>query len=190
MRRIPPVRRARDYHIYDESGRRYLDFYQDGGRAVLGHRPPNVAKTLKNVLAIAAGIADGLGFGANARAALITRGLAEITRLGVAMGGRPETFAGLAGLGDLVTTCFSPIGRNRSAGQEFGRGKRLDEVTAATRSVIEGIATTRSVLALARRANVEMPITQAMTAILGGRIAPEEALKMLMTRQLKVETQL
>ncbi len=146
-----------------------------------------IAAATKNVIAIAAGILDGLSAGDNAKAALLTRGLAEITRLGVAMGGRRETFAGLAGLGDLVTTCVSPHGRNRTLGEAVGRGRTLAQAQAATESVVEGVATTRSVLALAERHGVEMPITAAVGQVLFEGKSPRDAIADLMTRTPKAE---
>jgi len=146
-----------------------------------------LAGATKNVVAIAAGVLDGLGAGHNAKAALITRGLAEITRLGTAMGARAETFAGLAGVGDLVTTCFSPVGRNRSFGEAIGRGKTVKEALGATESVVEGVATTRSVVALAERFRVEMPITRAVHAVLFEGRKPADAIAGLMARPLKAE---
>jgi glycerol-3-phosphate dehydrogenase (NAD(P)+) len=145
------------------------------------------AGAVKNVIAIAAGILDGLEAGHNAKAALLTRGLAEITRLGVAMGARAETFAGLAGMGDLVTTCFSPVGRNRSFGEAVGRGRTPAEAQAATASVVEGVATTISAVALAGRHRVEVPIMRAVHDVLFGGVAPREAVHQLMTRPLKAE---
>lgn len=146
-----------------------------------------LAGALKNVIALAAGIIDGLRAGDNAKAALVTRGLVEITRLGVALGARRETFAGLAGLGDLVTTCVSPVGRNRSAGEAVARGKPLAEVIAATPSVIEGVPTTRSVRDLARRIGVTMPIVEAVYSVLFESKDPIVALSELMSRDLKPE---
>lgn len=146
-----------------------------------------LAGAMKNVIALAAGIVDGLRAGDNAKAALLARGLVEITRLGVAMGARRETFAGLAGLGDLVTTCISPLGRNRTAGEAIGRGKKLDEVLAATPSVIEGVPTAASVVELARRHGVSMPITEAVHAVLFEGKDVIVALTELMARALKVE---
>lgn len=146
-----------------------------------------LAGATKNVIAIAAGILDGLEAGDNAKAALLTRGLAEITRLGVALGARPETFAGLAGVGDLVTTCISPVGRNRSFGEAIGRGSTAEEALAATESVVEGVATTVSVTALAAQAGVEMPITAAVHDVLFGGTAPKDAIHELMTRPTKAE---
>jgi glycerol-3-phosphate dehydrogenase (NAD(P)+) len=144
---------------------------------------------VKNVVALAAGILDGLRAGDNAKAALVTRGLVEITRLGVAMGARAETFAGLAGLGDLITTCVSPVGRNRSAGERIGRGMAVEEVLRQTASVIEGIPTTRAVLELANRHEVEMPITRAVYEVLFERKEPLAAISELMTRPPKPERQ-
>jgi glycerol-3-phosphate dehydrogenase (NAD(P)+) len=150
-------------------------------------RGVELAGAVKNVVAIAAGIIDGLGMGNNCKAALLSRGLVEITRLGVAMGADRDTFAGLAGLGDLVTTCISPVGRNRSCGEQIGRGKTRAQVEASTKSVIEGIATTRSVVALAQQHAVEMPITHAVHSVLFEDVAPTVAIERLMTRELKAE---
>jgi glycerol-3-phosphate dehydrogenase (NAD(P)+) len=146
-----------------------------------------LAGATKNVIALAAGIVDGLKAGDNAKAALLSRGLVEITRLGLALGARRETFFGLAGLGDLVTTCISPVGRNRSAGELFGKGKKLKEVLQSTESVIEGIPTTQSVIQLARKSQVEMPITRAVYSVLFEDKDVIEAITELMTRQLKEE---
>jgi glycerol-3-phosphate dehydrogenase (NAD(P)+) len=142
---------------------------------------------LKNVIAIAAGIIDGMGLGDNAKAALLTRGLAEIKRLGLAKGACEQTFAGLSGLGDLVTTCISPKGRNRSFGERIGRGMSAKEALAATQSVVEGVATCAGVLALAERHHVEMPISSAIGDILSGRKSVREAIEDLMSRRLKAE---
>jgi len=146
-----------------------------------------LAGATKNVIALAAGILDGLKAGDNAKAALLTRGLVEITRLGVAMGACRETFAGLAGLGDLVTTCVSPLGRNRTAGEQIGRGKSAQEVIAGSPWVIEGIPTTRSVRELAARHNVEMPITEAVHGVLFEGRDVLATLSELMSRRLKQE---
>ncbi|MCK6455071.1 MAG: NAD(P)-dependent glycerol-3-phosphate dehydrogenase [Phycisphaerae bacterium] len=146
-----------------------------------------LAGATKNVIALAAGIVDGLRAGDNAKAALLARGLVEITRLGVSMGARRETFAGLAGLGDLVTTCISSAGRNRTAGEAIGRGQSVESVIASTASVIEGIPTARSVRELARRHNISMPITEAVHAVLFERKDPIQAVTELMTRDLKHE---
>ncbi len=147
-----------------------------------------LAGAVKNVIALAAGICDGIEAGCNAKAALLTRGLVEIARLGVAMGAQVETFRGLAGIGDLVTTCISPISRNRSAGEKIGRGMSCAEVVESTRSVIEGIATTRSVLALAQKHNVEMPITRGVASVLFEGCRPQDAIDRLMTRPLRSES--
>jgi glycerol-3-phosphate dehydrogenase (NAD(P)+) len=143
---------------------------------------------LKNVVAIAAGICHGLGLGHNSTAALITRGLAEMTRLVVACGGRAETLAGLAGLGDLVLTCTGGLSRNRSVGVELGRGKKLPEIIAAMHGMVaEGVFTTTAAVGLAHARNVEMPITEQMHAILHQGRAPREAIHELMTRSGKSE---
>lgn len=142
---------------------------------------------LKNVIAIAAGAADGLMFGHNARAALITRGLAEITRLGVAMGANPHTFAGLAGMGDLVLTCTGDLSRNRTVGLKIGRGMSLNQITGGMNMVAEGIKTARSAYELAKKMNVDMPITTQVYQILYEGKEPKEAVKELMTRELKGE---
>jgi glycerol-3-phosphate dehydrogenase (NAD(P)+) len=146
-----------------------------------------LAGAMKNVIAIAAGIIDGLAAGNNAKAALVTRGLVEITRLGVAMGAQAETFKGLAGIGDLITTCVSPEGRNRTVGEQIGKGKRLDDVLGATDSVAEGVPTTRSVRELAARYRVEMPITEAVYTALFEDKDVLQALTELMTRDPKPE---
>jgi len=144
---------------------------------------------LKNVIAIAAGICDGLGLGHNSVAALITRGLAEMTRLVVACGGRSETMAGLAGLGDLVLTCTGGLSRNRSVGVELGRGKKLPEIIAGMHGMVaEGVFTTTAAVGLAHARGVEMPITEQMHAILHDGKSPEEAIQELMARSGKSET--
>ncbi|PWB72589.1 glycerol-3-phosphate dehydrogenase [candidate division GN15 bacterium] len=142
---------------------------------------------LKNVIAIAAGITDGLGLGDNTKGALITRGLAEITRLGVSLGARPETFAGLSGLGDLVTTCTSRHSRNRFVGEQIGRGKKLHEILLSMTMVAEGIETTRSAYDLARRVGVDVPITAEVYRVLFENKPPTEAIAHLMGRSLKAE---
>jgi len=146
-----------------------------------------LAGAMKNVIAIAAGIIDGVGAGDNAKAALITRGLAEIQRLGLALGAKEKTFDGLSGLGDLVTTCISPSGRNRSFGQRIGQGQTVDEAVHATKSVVEGVATCRSIVELAHAHNVEMPITESIHSIIEGQKTVQEAIADLMARQLKAE---
>jgi glycerol-3-phosphate dehydrogenase (NAD(P)+) len=142
---------------------------------------------LKNVIAIAAGAADALGFGHNARAALITRGLAEMTRLGVAMGANPLTFAGLAGMGDLVLTCAGDLSRNRSVGLKIGKGMTLQEITDGMNMVAEGVKTTRSAYQLAEKMGVDMPITSEVYRILYEGKNPKEAVRDLMTRAPKGE---
>lgn len=145
---------------------------------------------LKNIIAIAAGVCDGLGLGYNSIAALITRGLAEITRLAVACGGRQETMAGLAGLGDLVLTCTGGLSRNRSVGVELGRGRRLPEIIAGMHGMVaEGVFTTQAAVGLARARGVEMPITEQMDAILHAGKPPRDAIRELMTRSAKRETE-
>lgn len=145
------------------------------------------AGALKNVMAIAAGIAHGLGYGDNSKAALITRALAELTRLGVALGGQPMTFAGLAGMGDLIATCSSPQSRNRRVGEELGRGRALGDIVAEMRMVAEGVKTTESVLALAGRHDVEMPIASMVGEALDGGRTPSDLVADLMTREAKAE---
>ena len=142
---------------------------------------------LKNVVAIAAGVADGMGFGDNTRAALITRGVAELTRLGVALGGQALTFGGLTGMGDLVATCCSRQSRNRSVGEELAHGRRLADITAGTRMVAEGVRTSEAVVELARRVGVEMPIADQVVAVLHGVTPPEEVVAALMGRMVKPE---
>ncbi len=147
-----------------------------------------LAGALKNVVAIAAGMLDGLELGHNARAALITRGLAEIARLGVALGARPATFAGLAGMGDLLLTATGPLSRNRSLGVEVGKGKRLEEVLERRLSVAEGVETARAALDLAAQAGVELPIVREVAAVLFEGRPLKQAIGNLMERSLKSET--
>ncbi len=147
-----------------------------------------LAGATKNVIAIAAGMLDGLSAGNNVKAALVTRGLVEITRLGMAMGALESTFTGLAGLGDLMTTCVSPEGRNRTVGEQIGKGKKLADVLAKMDNVAEGVPTTKAVVELARRYNVEMPITQAVYEILFDGKDCIHALTDLMTRDPKPES--
>ncbi len=142
---------------------------------------------LKNVIAIAAGAADGLGFGANTNAALITRGLAEMTRLATKMGARPLTMAGLAGMGDLVLTCTGNLSRNRTVGVQLGQGKKLDDILKALGEVAEGVNTARSVNALAEREGIEMPIAAAVHRLLFAGTDPREEVYGLMGRKLKAE---
>jgi glycerol-3-phosphate dehydrogenase (NAD(P)+) len=146
-----------------------------------------VGGCVKNVVAIAAGISDGLGFGANALAALITRGLAEISRLAVRKGANPLTLSGLAGLGDLVLTCNSDLSRNRTVGRRLAEGKRLDDIEREIGQVAEGVRNARSVHALAKRLEVEMPISDAVYRLLHENVPPRDAVTALMMRETKPE---
>jgi len=143
--------------------------------------------TLKNVIALAAGMVDGLGYGDNTKAGLITRGLAEITRLGVAAGASPLTFAGLAGLGDLVVTCLSPLSRNRYVGQELAKGRSLSEIQSTMSGTAEGIITTAAVLKLSSELSVEMPIAAEVNKVLYGGLEVRQGVVELMERELKHE---
>ncbi|PWW23209.1 glycerol 3-phosphate dehydrogenase (NAD(P)+) [Geodermatophilus normandii] len=142
---------------------------------------------VKNVIALACGIAEGMGFGDNTRASLITRGLAETTRLGVALGAEPATFAGLAGLGDLVATCSSPLSRNRTFGEKLGRGLSLEEVQATTRQTAEGVKSCRPVLDLARAHGVDVPLTEAVVRVCHEGVPAGAVLKEIMSREAKPE---
>lgn len=142
---------------------------------------------VKNVIALAVGIAVGMGMGDNVGALLMTRGLAEIARLGAALGADQHTFAGLAGMGDLVATCSSPLSRNRTFGANLGRGMSLEEVIAATKQTAEGVKSCDAVLELARRHHVEMPITEGIVAVMHGGLSPVEAGRLLMSRTPKPE---
>jgi glycerol-3-phosphate dehydrogenase (NAD(P)+) len=142
---------------------------------------------VKNVIALATGIADGLGFGENSKAAVITRGLAETARLGLAMGASPATFSGLAGLGDLVATCMSPLSRNRTFGERMGRGESVEQIRASTRQVAEGVKSCESVLELAHRHQVEMPIVEHVVQVVRGNASPLEMISALLGRDLKSE---
>lgn len=146
-----------------------------------------VGGSMKNVMAVATGILEGVGLGHNARAALITRGLAEITRLGISLGARASTFAGLAGIGDLVLTCTGALSRNRAVGLDVGKGMTLDQALAGKQTVAEGVATTRSAYALAQRKGVEMPITTMVHRILFDGHPARDAVPELMTRGLRSE---
>ncbi|HET9011808.1 MAG TPA: NAD(P)H-dependent glycerol-3-phosphate dehydrogenase, partial [Gemmatimonadaceae bacterium] len=143
--------------------------------------------SLKNVMAVATGICEGAGFGFNSRAALITRGLAEMTRLGAAIGARPATFAGLAGMGDLVLTCTGSLSRNRAVGVAVGGGATLDAALAGKETVAEGVATTKSALALAEREGVEMPIVSMVHRVLFDGLPAHEGVVELMGRELRAE---
>jgi len=168
--------------VRDLLSRANLRLYSSSDRAGV-----EIAGAFKNVVAIATGIAEGIGFGSNTRAALITRGMVEMARLGTRMGGRPETFAGLAGTGDLVLTCTGALSRNRSVGLEVGRGRRLEDVLSGMRMVAEGVATTRAVMALGRKHGGETPIAAQVSAVLFGGTAPAGAVASLLARPLKEE---
>lgn len=146
-----------------------------------------LAGATKNVIAVAAGILDGLQAGVNAKSALLSRGLAEIARLGVAMGAQAETFFGLAGVGDLATTCFSPTGRNRTCGEMLGRGRKLEDVLKAIPGVVEGVPTTKAVVQLAERYHVDMPISSSLNQVLFEGLDPLEGISRLMSRSPKAE---
>ena len=142
---------------------------------------------LKNTIALAAGVCDGMNLGDNARAALITRGLAEISRLGQALGARPATFMGLSGMGDLVLTCTGDLSRNRQVGLRLGRGEKLDDILGSMHMVAEGVYTTRAVCDLAVRLALDMPIAQALNRVLAGETDPARMVLELMTRALREE---
>ena len=142
---------------------------------------------LKNIMAIATGVSDGLGFGDNTRAALITRGLAEITRLGVALGARPETFAGLSGLGDLIVTCTSRLSRNHLVGERLGHGETLDQIVGSMSQVAEGVTTCAIARTLAREQGIRAPITDEVYAVLHKSRSPAQAMQALMTRDTRPE---
>ncbi|GAB4149524.1 MAG: NAD(P)H-dependent glycerol-3-phosphate dehydrogenase [Planctomycetaceae bacterium] len=146
-----------------------------------------LAGALKNVIGIAAGICDGLEYGDNAKSALITRGIVEMTRFGVSCGAEQKTFSGLAGMGDLITTCFSPHGRNRKVGERLGRGEKLQEILTSMEAVAEGVTSTKSVLEYAETHNIDMPITREVYRILFENASPEEATVALMMRPQKGE---
>ncbi|MDQ1712719.1 MAG: glycerol-3-phosphate dehydrogenase [Frankiaceae bacterium] len=144
---------------------------------------------VKNVIALACGMAEGMGFGDNTKASIITRGLAEMTRLGAALGADPATFAGLAGLGDLVATCTSPLSRNRTVGEQLGRGRSLEEIVSEMRMVAEGVKSSRSILDLATKHDVEMPIAQHVAHVVHDGMSPHDMLRSLMSREAKAETE-
>lgn len=145
--------------------------------------------SLKNVIALAAGIADGLGYGDNTKAALITRGIAEITRLGVAMGGRPETFSGLTGIGDLIVTCASVHSRNRKAGYLMGQGYTMEEAMKEVKMVVEGVYSAKAAMGLAQKYGISMPIVEQVNAVLFDNKSAKEAVAELMVRDKKVEAE-
>jgi glycerol-3-phosphate dehydrogenase (NAD(P)+) len=142
---------------------------------------------VKNVIALACGMAEGMGFGDNTKASIITRGLAEMARLGAALGADPLTFAGLAGLGDLVATCTSPLSRNRTFGERLGRGETLDDILAQKQQTAEGVKSCRSILDLARKHDVDMPITEHVVAVVHEGMTPKEMVRGLMSREVKSE---
>ncbi|EMG36894.1 glycerol 3-phosphate dehydrogenase (NAD(P)+) [Desulfocurvibacter africanus PCS] len=151
------------------------------------YRGVELGGAIKNIIAIAAGIADGLSFGSNARAALITRGLAEMSRLGVAMGAKPATFMGLSGMGDLVLTCTGELSRNRQVGLRLGKGQKLLDILGQMKMVAEGVKTTEAVHGLGKMLEVELPITEQVYEVLYNGKDPEQAVRELMTRELKQE---
>ncbi len=171
--------------LQEEFSDRHLRLY--AGRDMIG---VELAGALKNVIAIAAGIIDGLGLGTNTQAALMTRGLHEITRLGVAVGANAKTFAGLAGMGDLVLTCTGTLSRNRRVGQRLGQGEKLDDILASSREVAEGVRTAPAAARLAGKMGIEMPITEAVTRLIAGDADPRQMLTELMLRELKEEAKL
>lgn len=146
-----------------------------------------VAGALKNVMAIAAGLSDGMGLGDNSKAALMTRGLAELTRLGVALGGNPLTFIGLAGMGDLVATCMSKQSRNRFVGEQLGQGRAIDDIIADMNMVAEGVKTSRAVVALADRLGLELPIADQVAKMVNGEATAADVIPALMGRQMRAE---
>jgi len=146
-----------------------------------------LAGAMKNVIGVAAGIVDGLGLGDNAKASMLTRGIVEIARLGLALGARPATFTGLAGFGDLFTTCVSPLGRNRGVGERIGRGEKVADVLASMTAVAEGVPTTRAVVEIARARGVELPIAEALYGVLFDDVDPHLAINALMGRAARPE---
>ncbi len=146
-----------------------------------------IGGSVKNVIALACGICDGLKLGTNTKAAILTRGLAEITRLGMALGGRRETFYGLAGLGDLATTCFSPNSRNRTVGEALGRGQKIKDILGGMNAVAEGVVTANAVYHLAQKKKIAMPIVTEVYKIIFENKSPRSAMKDLMGRSLKSE---
>ncbi len=177
---------AEDPHV---AARVQADFSGPSFRLYTSADPPGVevGGSIKNVVAIGAGVLHGMGLGHNAMAALITRGLAEMTRLAVAMGGKVQTLAGLAGLGDLVLTCTGDLSRNRMVGVELAHGRKLDEIVGSMKMVAEGIKTTNAAVELARKYSVEMPVAEQMFQMLHFGISPREAIRRLMERSLKGE---
>ena len=176
---------------YDKSLRKYLQgiFMTERFRVYTNDDVVGVelGGSLKNIIAIACGISDGLGFGTNTKAGLLSRGLAEISRLGQVMGAKVSTFSGISGLGDLVTTCISPYSRNRFVGEQIGKGKTLKQITTHMQMVAEGILTTKSAYALSLKCKVDMPITKEVYTVLYKNKSPIKAVEDLMTREKKEE---
>jgi len=176
---------------YDKNSRKYMQsiFMTERFRIYTNEDVIGVelGGSLKNIIAIACGISDGLGFGTNTKAALLSRGLVEISKLGCAMGARAATFSGISGLGDLVTTCFSPYSRNRYVGEQIGKGKTLKQIKAHMQMVAEGVPTTQSAYALSLKYKVDMPITKEVHNVLYKNKSPERAVRDLMTREKKEE---
>ncbi|MEK6727078.1 MAG: NAD(P)H-dependent glycerol-3-phosphate dehydrogenase [Candidatus Omnitrophota bacterium] len=176
---------------YDKQARKYLQniFMTERFRIYTNDDVMGVelGGSLKNVIAIACGISDGLGFGTNTKAAILSRGLTEVSRLGLSMGAKAVTFSGISGLGDLVTTCISNFSRNRSVGEQIGKGKSLKEIQSHMQMVAEGIPTTKSAYALSMKYKVEMPITKEVYLVLYKNKSPLKAVKDLMTREKKEE---
>lgn len=173
---------ARAAHVQAEIMAPYFRVYTNEDKVGV-----EVAGAVKNVIALAAGAAHGMGFGDNTTAAVVTRGLAEMTRLGVALGGTPLTFSGLAGVGDLMATCTSPQSRNRSVGVRLGRGEAIDTIIASMQMVAEGVNSSRAILGLAERHGVEMPITQGVVAVCHGGRDPRGLVEALLAREAKPE---
>ena len=174
----------------DDLARLMVDAFHHGAMRVyrsVDLKGVEIAGALKNVMAVATGISDGLGLGLNARAALLTRGLAEMTRFGLAHGAQAETFMGLAGIGDLVLTCTGDLSRNRTVGLKLARGLALDEILAHLGHVAEGVACCPAVVATAHAAGVEMPVSEAVLAVIEGRMNPSEAVASLLAREPKTE---
>jgi glycerol-3-phosphate dehydrogenase (NAD(P)+) len=170
------------HHLQDMCATKYFRPYTSTD--VIGCE---LAGSIKNVMALAVGMAIGLGMGDNTKATVITRGLAETARLGVAMGADPSTFAGLAGMGDLVATCSSPLSRNRSVGELLGRGSTMEQARAKTKTTAEGVSTAPAVLELAKKFKVDMPIVEAVVDVVQNSLPPAEVVKRLMNRTTRSE---
>ncbi|MCA9399458.1 MAG: NAD(P)H-dependent glycerol-3-phosphate dehydrogenase, partial [Candidatus Omnitrophica bacterium] len=146
-----------------------------------------IGGSIKNIIALACGICDGLGYGTNTKAAILTRGLAEMSRLGKALGAKPKTFSGLSGLGDLATTCFSPRSRNRTVGEKLGKGQTIKSILSSMKMVAEGVETVKGVVKLSKKLNIDMPISQEIYHIIYDNKKPLQAVTDLMTRKTKAE---